>query len=541
VYNVIDTLGDKKTPAAPELFFVLWLDRLASIGGVCVTLVFLSNAGINIIRNYRDYVTGNMRLSIFARLIISYLLLFSMLAGVSLYFIYHLSRFNQITRSIILNDTSILEYSNQLSDVLLSEARYDRKFVVLKDEELFENYIQAKNEFNQLLNDALHKTTSDEIKNFFYTIGSQHQSFGRLVNVERELIKIAEAYPAEWYVEEKKKIADDIIEQLKKIRHASEKNVFTKVVNLSESGDKARNVSIMISVIALSSGLIVAFIITRSISKPLDVMRAKTMEIAHGNFRGDLKVNSPPVIAELAGAINTMCHKLQEVDDIKSGFFSHMSHELRTPLASIKEGTTMLLEGLGGGTSEKQERILKIIVQESNRMIDMVNVLLDLAKMEAGMLKYHFSTTDLFFLVKESLESLAPLAEAKNISIENNTVALQTVNVDHERMLQVFRNIIGNAIKFTPENGSIRIETHEKKNFVEVSVHDTGIGIKEEYLERIFHKFEQIIPAKGEKIKGTGLGLATAKQIISAHGGKLWATSQVGQGSTFYFTLPLAS
>ena len=201
----------------------------------------------------------------------------------------------------------------------------------------------------------------------------------------------------------------------------------------------------------------------------------------------------------------------------------------------------MLLEGLGGGTSEKQERILKIIVQESNRMIELVNALLDLAKMEAGMLKYHFSTTDLFFLVKESLESLAPLAEAKNISIENKTMALQTVNVDHERMLQVFRNIIGNAIKFTPENGSIRIETHEQKNFVEVSVHDTGIGIKEEYLERIFHKFEQIIPAKGEKIKGTGLGLATAKQIISAHGGKLWATSQVGQGSTFYFTLPLAS
>ena len=154
-------MGDKKTPTAPESCYAGWLARLAGIGWFCVTLVFLSNAGINIIRNYRDYVTGNMRLSIFARLIISYLLLFSMLAGVSLYFIYHLSRFNQITRSIILNDTSILEYSNQLSDVLLSEARYDRKFVVLKDEELYANYMQAKNEFNQLMIDSLQKTTSD--------------------------------------------------------------------------------------------------------------------------------------------------------------------------------------------------------------------------------------------------------------------------------------------------------------------------------------------------------------------------------------------
>jgi len=482
-----------------------------------------------------------MRLSIFARLIISYLLLFSMLAGVSLYFIYHLSRFNQITRSIILNDTSILEFSNQLSDALLSESRNDRKFVVLKDEELYESYLHAKDEFNQLLNEALKKTNSDEIKNIFYTIGAQHQDFGRLVNEERELIKIAKAYSSDWYMGEKKKVADDIIEQLKKIRQTSEKNVFVKIVNLSESGDKAKNVSILISVFALSAGLIVAFIITRSIKKPLDVMRAKTMKIAHGNFSGDLEVKSPPVIAELATAINTMCHKLQEVDDIKSGFFSHMSHELRTPLASIKEGTTMLLEGLGGETSEKQQRILKIIIQESNRMIDLVNALLDLAKMEAGMLAYHFTTKDLFFLVKESMEALAPLAEAKNISIDNKTLALQTVNVDHERMLQVFRNIIGNAIKFTPENGIIKIETHEKKDFVEVAVHDTGIGIQEEDLERIFHKFEQIIPATGEKIKGTGLGLATAKQIIIAHGGKVWATSQVGKGSTFYFTLPLAS
>ena len=174
-------------------------------------------------------------------------------------------------------------------------------------------------------------------------------------------------------------------------------------------------------------------------------------------------------------------------------------------------------------------------------MIDLVNALLDLAKMEAGMLTYQFTTTDLFFLVKESLDALAPLAEAKNITIDNKTLSLQSVNVDQERMLQVFRNIIGNAIKFTPENGSIKIETHEKKDFVEVAVHDTGIGIQEEDLERIFHKFDQIIPVKGQKIQGTGLGLATAKQIITAHGGKVWATSQVGHGSTFYFTLPLAS
>ena len=481
----------------------------------------------------------DMRLSIFARLIISYLVLISMLAGVSLYFIYNLSQFNQITRSILLNDTLILEYSNQLSDVLLSESRYERKFIVLKDEALYENYLQAKNEFNQLLNEALPKITSDEIKDFFYTIGVQHQSFGRLVNLERELIRTAKSYPSDQYAAEKKKIVDTIIEQLKKIRHSGEKNVFTKIANLSESGDRAINFSRIISVLALSTGLIIALIITRSIKKPLDVMRAKTIEISQGDFRGDLKVTSPPVIAELAAAINTMCHKLQEVDDIKSDFFSHMSHELRTPLASIKEGTTMLLDGLGGEISEKQQHILTIIVQESNRLIDQVNSLLDFSKMEAGMLKYQFEPTDLTALMIKSLEVLAPLAEAKSITIDNKIGVLQPVRVDQERILQVFRNIIGNAIKFTLENGSIKLEANVRESFVEVAVHDTGIGIHEEDLRRIFHKFQQLIPIKGEKIQGTGLGLATVKQIILAHGGKVWVTSQAGQGSTFYFTLPL--
>lgn len=483
-----------------------------------------------------------MRLSIFARLIISYLVLFIMLAGISLYFIYYLSWMNQVTRSIILNDTSVLEYSNRLTDALLSEVRNERKYVVLKDEELYGNYVQAKDEFAKLLNEALTKAASEEMKHFFYTIDVQHENFSRLVNGERELIRGANPYPEDTFATEKKNISDNIINELKNIRQTSENNIFSKIVNLSESGDKIKNISVLISAIALSTGLIIAFIITRSIKKPLDVMRAKTVEISKGNFRGDLKVVSPPQIAELATAINTMCHRLQEVDDIKSDFFSHMSHELRTPLTSIREGTAMLLDGLGGGTSDKQQRILRIVVQESNRMIDLVNGLLDLSKMEAGMLKYQFMPTDLSALMKESLESLAPLAESKNISIDNKIAFLQPVKIDQERILQVFRNIIGNAIKFTHDNGSIKLQAHVYANegFVEVQVHDTGIGIPEKDLERIFQKFQQISTAKEEKIKGTGLGLATVKQIILAHGGKVWATSQVGQGSTFYFTLPLA-
>jgi len=482
-----------------------------------------------------------MRLSIFARLIISYLILFTMLAGVSLYFIYHLNHFNEELRSIILHDTLLLEYSSQLSDAMLSESSSDQKFVILKDEKLYKSYQRAQDEFNQLLGEALSKTNTEEIKQLFDTIGEQHHNFMALVNTERELIKSAKPYSVDLYAKQKKKIADDIIQKLKKIKHTSERNVFDTIVHLSERGDTAKNVSIMISIITLATCLVVAFIITRSIIKPLDLMRTKTVAISKGNFKGDLEVKSPPVIAELASAINIMCRKLQEVDAIKNDFFSYMSHELRTPLSSIKEATSMLLDGLGGEISEKQHRILSILIQECNRLIEMVNSLLDLSKMEAGMLKYQFVPMELSELIRKTLDALEPLAEAKSISIHNNIAASQLIKMDQERIQQVFRNLIGNAIKFTDKNGSIKLEANVRGNVVEVAVHDTGFGIPEEDLETIFLKYQQVVTAKRERVKGTGVGLATVKQIILAHGGKVWATSQVGQGSTFYITLPLAA
>jgi len=483
----------------------------------------------------------NLRLSIFARFIISYLFLFAILVGVSIYSIYHLSQMNKVTHSIIANDTSVQDYSTQLTDALLTEVRNDRKYVVLKDDTLFAGYLQAKDSFNKLLEKASGRADSDQIRHLFYAVGVQHENFGRLVIEERKLVMISKQYASEKYEELKKNISDDIIEQLKQVNKLSDKNVFNKILNLSEKGDKAKKVFIVIAIFALTTGLLVAFFITRSIKIPLDLMRKKTVKISKGDFAGDLNITSPPVIAELAASINTMCHELQEVDRIKSDFFSHMSHELRTPLTSIKEGTSMLLEGLGGEVTERQDHILRIIVQESNRMIGLVNALLDISKMEAGMTKYQFETIDLSVVAKESVEVLTPLAEAKDITIDNKITADFLVKADPERIHQVFRNLVGNAVKFTPEKGRIIIDAMVQDGAVQVVVHDTGVGIKEENLERIFHKFQQIITEKDHKTKGTGLGLATVKQIILAHGGKVWAKSRIEKGSTFYFTLPLAA
>ncbi|MFH7320731.1 sensor histidine kinase [Desulfurivibrio sp. D14AmB] len=481
-----------------------------------------------------------MKLSIFARLLISSLVFFVMLAGVSLFFIYHLSRFNQVVQSIVQHDAAVMEFSGRLSDALLSQARNDRLFVLLNDEQLHRKYLEDGDEFTRLLGNARRDLANPEIQQALQAIAALHLEFTRLAEEEHQLRRSAATYDADRYEEEKKQVTAELIATLQGMQQASEKNVFAKIANLREAGERAGGIAVLITLGALFIGLLVAAVITRSITRPLRVMQAKTREIAQGNFQGDLRIESPPNIKELAIALNSMCHKLQELDNLKSAFFADMSHELRTPLASIKEGTHILLDRVGGEINNHQQRILLIISQESDRLISRVNSLLDLARMEAGMVVDHYARTDLSALVPDALQGLQPLAEAKGLRIVNNIAAVPPVNVDRERITQVVRNLVGNAVKFTPEEGTITLTAAVRGKMLEVAVQDTGIGIPEGDLERIFLKFQQVLPARSDKIKGSGLGLATVKQIILAHGGMVWATSQIEKGSTFYFTLPLA-
>ena len=235
-----------------------------------------------------------------------------------------------------------------------------------------------------------------------------------------------------------------------------------------------------------------------------------------------------------------MCAKLKEVDKLKSDFFSTMSHELRTPLTSIKEGTALLREGVAGTITEKQKRLLTIISEESHRLIGLVNSLLDLSKMEAGMMTYTFEQASLPPLIDKAIMEIGPLVEAKKITVEAKmNEALPLIKMDSERILQALRNLVGNAVKFTPDGGWVGVSARPVNRGVQVSVTDTGPGIPAENLTTIFDKFQQATHAGSYQSKGTGLGLAIVKHIITSHGGKIWAESEPGQGSTFIFILPV--
>jgi signal transduction histidine kinase len=231
--------------------------------------------------------------------------------------------------------------------------------------------------------------------------------------------------------------------------------------------------------------------------------------------------------------------RLEELDKLKSDFVSNVSHELRTPLTAIKGSANNMLDGLTGPLNEKQIRYLTRIKTNTDRLARLINDILDLSRIETGRVELHPASLHLVPLAKEVAEHLAPVAAPKNISIE---VAASdpgiTAWADHDKVTQVLMNLIGNAVKFTPPNGKVTVAIERKgEEWVELSVADTGSGIPPEESQRIFDKFYQI--AAGTRgTKGTGLGLAISKGLIELHRGQIWVESEVGKGSTFFFTLP---
>ena len=480
-----------------------------------------------------------MKLSIFSRLVIGYLAIFILAMTVSIYAISQLRHLEEVTRSILYVDNRLIEYEKQLTDVLLSMMRYEKKFIINKDDGLYKQFLLAREDFNRHLNDIMAIADTDVVRDLLNKIDQLHKRYQLLFDEEVSHLRSGEEYNDKKYKQEKEYIVDGIMEELMKIRFDTQLTTYRKVNKLSEADVNASNAAIVIGIVSLIFGAIISIVITINITKPLSVIKNKTREIARGEFGSDLIVSSPPEITMLAQSFNLMCARLKEIDKMKSDFIAVMSHELRTPLTTIKEGTNLYVEGLEEReTTEKQKRLLNIIKEECNRLISLVTSLLDLSKMEAGMMEYNFNKVDIVPLIKKIMREMEPLAETKNINLETEIKGdLPLIKIDTERLLQVFRNLIGNSLKFTPPHGNVQISAQREAQGVKVSVSDTGPGIAKAKVDTIFDKYHQATLATAGKIKGTGLGLSIVRQIIDAHGGKVWVERTSEQGSTFSFVL----
>lgn len=233
--------------------------------------------------------------------------------------------------------------------------------------------------------------------------------------------------------------------------------------------------------------------------------------------------------------------KQKKLDEMKSGFVANVTHELRTPLVAIEKSINMIIKGEAGQVSETQQQFLSIAERNLKRLSLLINDLLDFSKLEAGRTQMKREPTSIGAVIQNAVEEIRSWAGTKSINLEKEIEEnLPQVDIDTGRIIQVLDNLIGNAIKFTPKGGRVTVIAYlNAQHQIEVSVVDTGIGIHQEDLPRVFDKFYQAGERVSSDIGGTGLGLSIAKEIVELHGGRIWAESEKGSGAKFSFTLPV--
>ena len=228
------------------------------------------------------------------------------------------------------------------------------------------------------------------------------------------------------------------------------------------------------------------------------------------------------------------------IDRMKNEFISIASHELRTPLTSIRGSLGLIGSGLLGPLPERAEHMAKMAISNADRLIRLINDILDIERIESGRATMELRPTDLADVVSQAIESIAAAADAARVTLITDVEAF-TVEADADRVQQTLVNLIGNAIKFSPPGSTVAVNARASGSEAVISVRDTGRGIPADKLATIFERFEQADSSDARQKGGSGLGLAISRSIVQQHGGRIWAASTLGEGSTFSFTLPLAN
>jgi signal transduction histidine kinase len=283
-------------------------------------------------------------------------------------------------------------------------------------------------------------------------------------------------------------------------------------------------------VLALVSTAMLAHRITRSLRR----LSAATTAVAAGSYREPIP-EARDEIGGLARSFNAMAAQLRRIDETKEEFYATLSHELRSPLTSVREAAHLLRDGVPGELNAKQARLVTVIGNSTDRLLRLVNQMLELSRLRAGVLPLTRERVDLGRIVSRAVEELRPQAEEGGVALTRETMGEQfEARGDEDRLVQVVVNLVANAIRFTPRGGRVTVRLIDAGPEIEIQVEDTGVGIPAAALPRIFDSWRQAHSDRG----GTGLGLAVVRGVVLAHGGRVTVESQEGKGSRFTVLLP---
>ncbi len=289
--------------------------------------------------------------------------------------------------------------------------------------------------------------------------------------------------------------------------------------------------------------ILLAWLISRSVARPIQQTAAAAHAVAEGDYDQQLPLSGPSEVRELAASFNQMASQVKTSQQAQQDFVANVSHDLKTPLTSIQGFSQAILDGTAADSAETQ-RAATIIHQEAGRMRRMVDDLLLLARMDAGEVKLERQPIDLPQLLKGCITRLGPRADQNGVvlNLQTPAEALPQLNGDGDRLVQLFTNLLDNAVKHSPAGGRVTVTVEQLDEQLVVAVADTGPGIPPDQLSRIFERFYQVDKSRARtESRGTGLGLAICKELAEAHGGRITAESVVGVGSKLSVYLPTAA
>jgi two-component system sensor histidine kinase GlrK len=483
-----------------------------------------------------------VRLSVFWRIILTSLVIIVVMAGVNLYALFQLRQLTALSTNMAMLHYPAIESAKHLLTVLYAQLNSEKKYLVVRDATFLQHFDEEVEEFHRGLQTLeLQELTPQGIQ-LLRDIKHLQQERLTMLHEKLERKASASALPSGNYEGRRDVLMDRISATLQQFIDLHEMGISVGVSRSRENSAQAEAVTEQLVLLALVFGITLAGFASYTILRPLRQLQSHIKQIGLGNFRTSLNIRAPRELRDLVDAVNRMGIKLQELDDMKEEFLAHVSHELRTPMASIQEGTHLLLDEIPGPLSQEQRTTLRIMADSSRRLITLISTILDLSKMNAGMMEYRIVPTDIKRVADMSVKKVQLLADAKHVQLLLEGPAQQVwVKADVFRIEQVLDNLLSNALKFSSEGGIVKVvmKPDLSSGTLEVSVSDGGPGIQAEDLPYIFERFYQGRTKAKQAAPGSGLGLALAKNVVEAHGGRIWIESEAKKGTTVRFVLLL--
>lgn len=482
------------------------------------------------------------RLSIFWRLALGYVAVLALVVAVNLYILNQLRVLTELGSELVTSHFPAVETAKRLIASLYSQLKSDKQYLVLRDTALLKEFLQEAENFRKTLDALIDRETVQDARDLLERTRQLHEEFQTLFlskgveQTDRSPQAMAE------YENRRDALIDAMTDAVNAYIGFQEASIGGILSESHARSVRAEEITRQLMMAALLLGLGLAGVASYSILRPIRRVQDQIKRIGQGQFGRPIPLAVPNELRELVQTVNWMGTKLQQLDQMKSEFLANISHELRTPLTSMREGTQLLLDEIPGPLTKDQRETLTILLESSQQLNRLIGNLLDLSRMEADMLAYHFVTTDLNRLIQRAVDKMRFLAERKGVKLltdlTDDRARLQ--EVDGPRIEQVLENLLSNAIKFSPAGSvvTIRSEPELPGRGLHITVADTGPGILAEDLPHIFDRFYQGKSSESRAYVGSGIGLHLAKRVIEAHGGTIWAESEGGKGTIMHVTIP---